>query len=259
MLHLFSQGYFQSALVFNENVTPMRTVEHYEVELVAFGTGFSYINGLNYAHIRNRLILAKPGDRRFTIGAYECQFIKFDCDDAELTALLAQLPSTAILKTTLLDSLVSSFNAGDSPESAAGLLQRQSALFAILAEAAPGLRHETPENALSSPHLQAILAAKDYMDTRYPEKITLDTLALRAHLSKNYFRTQFCALMGVSPQAYLTQVRLARAKALLRGSPDALSEVAAACGFDSQSYMNYVFQRHLGVSPLQFRRQPQEG
>ena len=35
MLHLFSQGYFQSALVFNENVTPMRTVEHYEVELVA--------------------------------------------------------------------------------------------------------------------------------------------------------------------------------------------------------------------------------
>lgn len=258
MLHIFSHGYFRSVLVFNENVTPMRTVEHYELELVTYGTGFSYINGLNYAHIRNRLIFARPGDKRFTIGAYECRFIKFDCDDAELTALLAHLPSTAILKNALLDSLISAFSAGEAPESAAGLLQRQSALFAILGEAARGLRHETPENAISSPHLQAILAAKDFMDTRYPEKITLDTLARRAHLSKNYFRTQFCALMGVSPQVYLTQVRLARAKALLRSSPDALSEIAAACGFDSQSYMNYVFQRQLGVSPLQFRRQPQK-
>jgi AraC-like DNA-binding protein len=61
---------------------------------------------------------------------------------------------------------------------------------------------------------------------------------------------------GIPPHAYLRQVRVKRAKALLaRG--DSIANVAQATGFNDQSHLNRWFKRLLGITPGQYRNSVQ--
>lgn len=58
---------------------------------------------------------------------------------------------------------------------------------------------------------------------------------------------------GLTPHAYLTQMRLNMAcRHLRRGLP--LADVAAASGFYDQSALSKHFKRRFGITPLQFAR-----
>lgn len=103
-------------------------------------------------------------------------------------------------------------------------------------------------------YLGAVLKAKAYMDENYAEKINLEQLAQNTYLSKNFLRVQFEACIGVSPHIYLQSVRLARAKQMLAGTQMPISEIALACGYESQAYMTYCFKKQLGISPLKYRK-----
>jgi AraC-like DNA-binding protein len=56
------------------------------------------------------------------------------------------------------------------------------------------------------------------------------------------------------PHAYLVQIRLLRAKALLRrGRP--IAHVASATGFADQSHFTRHFKRLMGVTPAKYAGQ----
>ena len=63
----------------------------------------------------------------------------------------------------------------------------------------------------------------------------------------------FKRTVGLTPHAYLTQVRLGMACRHLRHAP-VLAEVATAVGFYDQSALNKHFKRCYGITPLQFAR-----
>lgn len=64
---------------------------------------------------------------------------------------------------------------------------------------------------------------------------------------------QFRREVGLPPHAYLTQLRLARAKGLLaRGT--AIAAVATDCGFAAQSHLHRHFLRTYGVTPGRYQR-----
>ena len=58
--------------------------------------------------------------------------------------------------------------------------------------------------------------AKRYIETNYPDKITLDILSDTCNLTKYYLSHKFTELYGKSPIAYLTEVRIEAAKDLLK-------------------------------------------
>lgn len=63
----------------------------------------------------------------------------------------------------------------------------------------------------------------------------------------------FRARFGFTPHAYLTQVRVARARELLAaGAP--IARVAFAVGFADQSHLTNRFKQWVGVTPAEFRR-----
>ena len=68
------------------------------------------------------------------------------------------------------------------------------------------------------------------------------------------FRTQ----MGITPQQYLTEIRLSRAKELLAASEYPVGEVAAMVGYGNPLYFSRIFRQRVGVSPLVYRRQVRE-
>ena len=61
--------------------------------------------------------------------------------------------------------------------------------------------------------------------------------------------------MGMSPDAYLIQTRMDRAKSLLQDEELSVQEVAYLCGYDDPLYFSRAFSRLYGLSPSRFQQQ----
>lgn len=83
--------------------------------------------------------------------------------------------------------------------------------------------------------------------------LRLDELAAGVGLTTFQLIGLFKRAAGLTPHAYLTQVRLSMACRHLRRA-EAPADVAAAVGFCDQSALNKHFKRCYGITPLQFAR-----
>lgn len=97
--------------------------------------------------------------------------------------------------------------------------------------------------------------AKRYIDTNYAQDITLDSLAEITHINKFYLAHSFTECIGQSPISYLTERRLAACKELLSSSNLSVTQIATSAGFSSQSYFSQIFNKKVGISPRQYRKQ----
>lgn len=95
--------------------------------------------------------------------------------------------------------------------------------------------------------------ARDYLRSHFTTKISLEALAKASGLSRYHFLRQFEKLTGIPPHQYQIQLRIAKAKELLRdGWEPAL--VASEVGFADQSHLYRYFKRLVGITPGQFIR-----
>jgi len=84
---------------------------------------------------------------------------------------------------------------------------------------------------------------------------TVEMLADQVALSRSALASKFNQMVGEPPLHYLTRVRLDAAARRLRGTNDKLIVVAAAAGYDSAAAFTRAFERHVGVSPGEYRTQ----
>src|SRR5258706_3822998 len=106
-------------------------------------------------------------------------------------------------------------------------------------------------------HTRPVRRAMDYLRTRLAESITLDDLATNAALDKFHLCRAFRAQIGMPPHAYLTQLRIQRARQLLSQGVRA-SELAPRVGLYDQSQLTRHFRRIVGTTPAAYgsARQP---
>ena len=94
---------------------------------------------------------------------------------------------------------------------------------------------------------------KDRMQAEYVRELRLEELAVEVGLTTFQPIGLFKRTVGMTPHAYLTQVRLNVAcRHLARATP--LAEVASDAGFYDQSALTKHFKRCYGITPLQFAR-----
>ena len=93
-----------------------------------------------------------------------------------------------------------------------------------------------------------------FIDQHSSEKLSLQRLSEAVGMSPSHLSRSFGAAMGLSPQAYVRKKRCELACQLLAFSRDSLAEIAYAAGFSSQSAMNALFRKSLGMTPLEYRR-----
>ncbi len=86
---------------------------------------------------------------------------------------------------------------------------------------------------------------------RYADALSLDELAEHAQLDKFHLCRAFRAQVGMPPHAYLTQLRVMRAKQLLAAGARP-KDVAPQVGLYDQSQLNRHFRRLVGMTPGQF-------
>jgi AraC-like DNA-binding protein len=116
-------------------------------------------------------------------------------------------------------------------------------------------RHGSGRGGIKAPPRDRILLAKavERMRAEYATDLRLEELAASVGLTTFQLIGLFKRTTGLTPHAYLTQVRLSMACRHLRHSP-VLAEVATAVGFYDQSALNKHFKRCYGITPLQFAR-----
>ncbi|MBR1771991.1 MAG: helix-turn-helix domain-containing protein [Lachnospiraceae bacterium] len=119
------------------------------------------------------------------------------------------------------------------------------------AQASDGQEQDNPRYAGKRQNLQAL---KEYLDEHYAEKITLDALAEHFFINKFYLTRIFKEQFGESVTEYLLQVRITRAKQMLRFTDQSIEEIAHACGMHDANYFSRVFKRVEGTSPGEFRK-----
>jgi AraC family transcriptional regulator len=84
--------------------------------------------------------------------------------------------------------------------------------------------------------------------------LSLQVLANESGYSRVHFVRMFRAATGYSPHNYLLNLRLERARELLKNPSLSLIDVALDCGFSSHSHMSRLFHKSVGVTPSAYRR-----
>ena len=101
--------------------------------------------------------------------------------------------------------------------------------------------------------LHAVERARDYIGARFAKQVRLASIAAECGLSAFQLIRVFQRVLGVSPYAYLVQLRVNRARDMLHQGIG-VSEVAYSCGFSDQSHLTRVFKKAVGVPPGMYRK-----
>lgn len=98
-----------------------------------------------------------------------------------------------------------------------------------------------------------VIQAKQYIEKNYDLALSLDKMAGEIFLSKFHFIRIYRKYYGRTPYAYLQEVRMARAKALLQQGTS-IKDACYAVGFDSIPSFTRLYKASTGVSPSHEKR-----
>ena len=98
-----------------------------------------------------------------------------------------------------------------------------------------------------------------HIEAHLDEALPLHRLAAEVRLSRGHFARAFKRSFGRTPHAYLTERRIARAKAMMQRTATPLSAIALACGLSDQPHLSRLFRRLTGETPLAWRRRHEAG
>lgn len=100
---------------------------------------------------------------------------------------------------------------------------------------------------------ELIKKAIGYIAKNFASPVTLDDVAKHVHLNSAYFSTLFKQSTGSSFKEYLNMIRIEESKRLLASTNYSVIDIAAATGFEDQSYFSKVFKKYTGFTPKQYR------
>ena len=104
------------------------------------------------------------------------------------------------------------------------------------------LLHHSPQ-AQPSPTDPIVSACIQYFNTHLSENITLDMLAERFSISKQWLIRKFKHRTHRTPMDYLFITRINHGKLLLRDSGLSVGDIAQRCGFDNVYYFSNCFKK----------------
>lgn len=101
--------------------------------------------------------------------------------------------------------------------------------------------------------------AIDFLREQYNEDHSLEEVARLVHLSLYHFIRVFKVHIGKTPHEYLVDVKVEKARELLKFSNFCIAEICSLCGFKSPSHFATVFKRKMGISPSEYRNLLEKG
>ena len=252
-------GVFDSNVKFPRIITTQkREVDVYELEFYTSDwPGVTYIDGRSFDLCCGRVVCAKPGQIRNSRLPFKCYYFHLETGDEALRNLLDRIPDCFVMSemqelTKLLHEMLM-VETAELPEE---LLLLESCVCRIICLMAKYAVKSEEQTAVMTPtHQKALLEAEKYIREHLAEDLSLSILAGLFNLSPGYFHRLFTQYFGKTPNRYILDCRIAAAKTGLLTGDYSLSELAADCGFSSQSYFTYKFREATGKTPMEYRKE----
>lgn len=142
------------------------------------------------------------------------------------------------------------------PDYAGGLLQ-SFYLVQLMTYLIRGIKDRWLQNrqVRSGKIRELVKISRDYITKHYAEDISVADVARSVYLSPGYFTRVFREETGMSPLAYILQIRVARACVLLEQQDIKVHSIAHQVGFASPQRFNSAFRKQMGMTPMQYRKQ----
>ncbi len=120
----------------------------------------------------------------------------------------------------------------------------------VVIEKIPAARRTTREELF-----RRLQRGREYLEHNYAGAADLAATARAACLSPFHFLRLFKVVFGRTPHQYLTELRLKVAQRRLSETTEPVGAIGLSLGFENVNSFGRLFRRHLGVTPLDYRRQ----
>ncbi|HEX3048715.1 MAG TPA: AraC family transcriptional regulator [Bacillota bacterium] len=255
-----------------------RTVRFYEIEFIFGGAGEMTTAGKHFKTMRGDLFFRKPGIETQGISGYYSYVVAFDpiYQESRQNCYRSQIPywifdeNTFIPDEGYFDHLPDRYNTARFSEIEplfANIIQAFTngkennhlylkanllKIFSII-EAELGDNPRNIEKRAIRNNYDKIITCKEYIDNNLGDKFTLEMLARRCGLSRNFFCRIFKEILGNSPFEYIIENRMILARKLLTTTNISIEQISSICGFDDIAYFYRLFKRYYHATPALVR------
>jgi AraC family transcriptional regulator len=101
--------------------------------------------------------------------------------------------------------------------------------------------------------LRRLFISADYIHTYFEKDLSLDEIAAVACLSKFHFLRLFKITFRKTPHQFLSELRIQRAKSLLKNTMTPISRISTLTGHKDASSFSRQFKKYIGIYPVEFR------
>ncbi len=229
----------------------------YELEIVLAGSGITLCNGRQYVVQRGMISLLSPMDlHEFTdcsqLELLNIQFSGGDIDNELLKHFSDAEENVAYADESTLAQMQSLFQMlGQLGEPAHNAMYDKRLLECMIIAFLKNCS-AAPHNAIES---QAIQRVVNYVNAHFCENPKMSDVAQKFHFSQGYFCRLFKQCVGVSYKNYVKKLKLEYSYKLIKNTDLSITEIAANCGYETQSHFNREFKNHFLAPPTAFREE----
>ena len=231
---------------------PPHSHSYYEMILYPKFSGSVTVNDTHFEADRPRAVLMTPTDLHSTCqsGEDSARYIKIAFTEDALggylrqthtAATVAEIPDASVLR-ILFEEIAK-------PRPTEERIPLLRTIVLLLSE----IGEEIPSSNRPSGDVLA-LAATAIINEEFQTKLTLKALAKRLNVSYQHLSECFSKSTGLTFSAYLCDVRLRHAKALLLSSEFTVTEISYLCGYENFSHFLRIFKKKSGVTPKEYRK-----
>ncbi|MFC6206819.1 AraC family transcriptional regulator [Levilactobacillus tongjiangensis] len=142
---------------------------------------------------------------------------------------------------------------GEEPADQADYLASLGAEYQLVGQLLKRLTVNGQVNSDQLPLPQPLRQAVTEIQEKYSQAVSIAELAERLNYSSVYFSRYFKEYMGISPKAYLGQIRLERATQLLMTSQESIQSIALKTGFRTEKNFFVTFKQRFQMTPKSYR------
>jgi len=118
-----------------------------------------------------------------------------------------------------------------------------------------GVARHLQKTSQTLSRVKAIEIPLEFIKNNYQQSINIEQLAEFSHLSVSALERRFKKYLGKTPNQFITEYRLEKARFFLLETKEPIAQIAEKTGFSEPSYFSRQFKASFGILPSKFRTQ----